>query len=65
MDLSSPQINAGRWGDNLALKLPVSRSDVARKESEEILLTPPALNGDMNMMVTVRIVGTRATAPAW
>jgi hypothetical protein len=65
VDLSSPQIQAGRGGDNLALKFPASRWDVARKGPEEILLTPPSLNGDMNIMVTVRKVGTGTTAPAW
>jgi len=65
LDLSPTQIKTRRRRNDLALELPSSRSDVARNEAEEVLLTLATLNGHVNSMMAVRIVGTRATAAAW
>jgi hypothetical protein len=64
LDLRSAQVGTERRGDDLAVQFPSSRPGVAGHEPEEVLLPLAPLNSDMNVAMTVGIVGTGAATEA-
>ena len=51
-------------GAALAFELPLGRRHIGGDETKEILLALPALDGDVDVVMSIRIIGSRTAGPA-
>ncbi len=62
LDLRAFQVRLGRWRRDDALQLPGGAGYITGHDAEKIELSLSALDGDMDVVVSVRIVRSRSTA---
>lgn len=63
--MRAAQIGYWRWSHDLTFQFPGGGGDICRDQTQQVVLPLAALNGDVDLVMAVRVVRSGPTGSAW